>query len=165
MSWLAHQRLGYNYRLTEIAAAIGVVQCERLEEILDRRRRVALMYIERLMTSKFVILPTLGAEDDVSWFVFVVRLNDLFEGGDRDEVMRELRSHGIGCNNYFPPIHLQPYIREQFGHSDGEFPVTEYVAGRTLALPFFGAMTKAQVDEACTRLEQALEKVLMNKGR
>lgn len=165
MSWLAHQRLGYNYRLTEIAAAIGVVQCERLEEILDRRRQVALMYIERLMTSKFVTLPTLGDDDHVSWFVFVVRLNDLFEPGDRDEVMRDLRAGGVGCNNYFPPIHLQPYVRQQLGHGDGSFPVTEYVAARTLALPFFGAMTQAQVNDACTRLEQALEKVLMNKGR
>jgi perosamine synthetase len=165
MSWLAHQRLGYNYRLTEIAAAIGIVQCERLEEILDRRRQVALMYIERLMTSKFVTLPTLGDHDHVSWFVFVVRLNDLFEPGDRDEVMRDLRASGVGCNNYFPPIHLQPYVREQLGHAEGSFPVTEYVAARTLALPFFGAMTAAQVNDACTRLEAALEKVLMNKGR
>ena len=165
MSWLAHQRLGYNYRLTEIAAAIGVVQCERLEEILDARRRVARLYMERLMTSRYVTLPTLQADEDVSWFVFVVRLNDLFEVGDRDEVMKHLRAAGIGCNNYFPPIHLQPFIASQFGYEPGNFPVCEYVAARTLALPFFGAMTRAQVEEACERLEQALERVLMTRQR
>jgi perosamine synthetase len=166
MAWLAHQRLGYNYRLTEIAAAIGVVQCERLEEILAARRRVAALYIDRLMTSRYLILPTLGEDDKMSWFVFVVRLNDLFEPGDRDEVMIELRKVGIGCNNYFPPIHLQPYMKEKFGHQEGDFPVCEYVAARTLALPFFGDMTRAQVDTVCQTLEQVLEKVLVKrKGR
>lgn len=165
MSWLAHQRLGYNYRLTEIASAIGVVQCERLEEILDARRRVAHLYMERLMTSKFVTLPTLAPDENVSWFVFVVRLNDLFEAGDRDEVMLQLRAIGIGCNNYFPPIHLQPFIASQFGYEPGNFPITEYISARTLALPFFGAMTRLQVGEVCTRLEATLERVLMSRKR
>jgi perosamine synthetase len=165
MAWLAHQRLGYNYRLTEIAAAIGVVQCDRLEEILQNRRRVAALYIERLMTSRFVIVPTLLDTDHVSWFVFVVRLNELFEIGDRDEAMVQLRQMGVGCNNYFPPIHLQPYMRDQLGFKPGDFPVCEYVAARTLALPFFGAMTESMVEDVCTRLEQALEKVLMKKRR
>ena len=88
MAWLAHQRLGYNYRLTEIAAAIGVVQCERLDEILDNRRRVAHCYMDRLMTNRYLILPTIRTTMHMSWFVFVVRLNDLFEPGDRDEVMQ-----------------------------------------------------------------------------
>jgi perosamine synthetase len=165
MSWLAHQRLGYNYRLTEIAAAIGIVQCERLQEILDARRRVARLYMERLMTSRYVLLPTIGIEEDVSWFVFVVRLNDLFEAGDRDETIKHLRMAGIGCNNYFPPIHLQPYIASQFGYEPGNFPVCEYVSARTLALPFYGSMTRAQVEEACTKLEQILERVLMSRKR
>jgi perosamine synthetase len=166
MAWLAHQRLGYNYRLTEIAAAIGVVQCERLDEILTQRRRVAMLYMERLMTSRYVILPTLGEDDKMSWFVFVVKLNDLFEPGDRDAVMIELRKQGIGCNNYFPPIHLQPYMQEKFGYKAGDFPVTEYVSARTLALPFFNTMTRQQVDHVCVALEKALESVLTTrKGR
>ncbi|HSV12683.1 MAG TPA: DegT/DnrJ/EryC1/StrS family aminotransferase, partial [Tepidisphaeraceae bacterium] len=94
MTWLAHQRLGYNYRLSEINAAIGVVQMNRLEEILDGRRRVAHLYIERLMTNRYLILPTLQDDEHMSWFVFVVRLNDLFEPGDRDEVMKQLRAEG-----------------------------------------------------------------------
>ena len=163
MSWLAHQRLGYNYRLSEINAAMGCVQCDRLEEILDNRRRVANLYIERLMTNKFLIVPTLQADEHMSWFVFVVRLNDLFEPGHRDQVMKELRAEGIGCNNYFPPIHLQPYMAEKFGFTAGMFPVCEYVSARTLALPFFGAMSRAQVDRVCQRLEKILAKTLTGK--
>ncbi len=166
MAWLAHQRLGYNYRLTEIAAAIGVVQCERLDEILTQRRRVAMLYMERLMMSRYVILPTLGEDDKMSWFVFVVKLNDLFEAGDRDQVMIELRKQGIGCNNYFPPIHLQPYMKDKLGYKEGDFPVTEYVSARTLALPFFNTMARQQVDHVCVTLEKTLESVLTTrKGR
>jgi perosamine synthetase len=99
----------------------------------------------------------------MSWFVFVVRLNDLFEPGDRDAVMQELRAEGIGCNNYFPPIHLQPYIAKDFGFKPGDFPMTEYVAARTLALPFFGGMTTRQLDRVCETLNKVLEKTLMAK--
>jgi perosamine synthetase len=166
MAWLAHSRLGYNYRLSELNAALGVAQMQRLDEILANRRRVAHAYIERLMTNRFLILPTLEIDTHVSWFVFVVRLNDLFEPGDRDEIMRELRAEGIGCNNYFPPIHLQPYVAEKFGHKPGDFPVCEYVAARTLALPFFGSLTGKQIERVCSTLERLLEKTLVGrKGR
>ena len=166
MAWLAHQRLGYNYRLSEIHAAIGLVQVNRLAEILEARRRVAQQYIERLMTNRYLILPTLQHETHMSWFVFVVRLNDLFEPGDRDELMRLLKAEGIACQNYFPPIHLQPYMVAATGHKAGDFPVCEYVSARTLALPFFGKMTSRQMDRVCSVLEKSLEKVLVErKGR
>jgi perosamine synthetase len=166
MAWLAHQRLGYNYRLSEIHAAIGLVQVNRLTEILEARRRVAQQYIERLMTNRYLILPTLQHETHMSWFVFVVRLNDLFEPGDRDELMRLLKAEGIACQNYFPPIHLQPYMAEVTGHKAGDFPVCEYVSARTLALPFFGKLTSRQMDRVCSVLEKSLEKVLVErKGR
>jgi perosamine synthetase len=165
MQWLAHQRLGYNYRLPEINAAMGVVQCQRLEEILDARRRVARLYMERLMTNRFLILPTIADDTHVSWFVFVVRLNDLFEAGDRDVVMQELRKNRIGCNNYFPPIHLQPYMVERFGFKPADFPVCEYVANRTLALPFFGSMTEKQVNRVCDTLERILERTLVQQKK
>jgi perosamine synthetase len=166
MAWLAHQRLGFNFRLSEISAALGVAQCKRLDEILDNRRRVAHRYIERLMTNRYLILPTLQDDTHMSWFVFVVRLNDLFEPGDRDNIMLELRGEGIGCNNYFPPIHLQPYMAEKTGHKAGDFPVCEYVSARTLALPFFGKMTERQIDRVCAVLEQVLERTLLQrKGR
>jgi perosamine synthetase len=166
MSWLAHQRLGYNYRLSEINAAMGLAQMSRLEEILANRRRVAHQYINRLMTNRYLILPTLQDDTHMSWFVFVVRLNDLFNPGDRDLIMKELRAEGIGCNNYFPPIHLQPYMIDRFGFKPGDFPVCEYVSARTLALPFFSQMTGRQIDRVCEVLDAALERVLVgNKGR
>ncbi|HYO07717.1 MAG TPA: DegT/DnrJ/EryC1/StrS family aminotransferase [Tepidisphaeraceae bacterium] len=166
MSWLSHHRLGYNYRLDEMSAALGVAQARRLDEILQSRRRVAHAYIERLMTNRYLILPTLFEETHMSWFVFVVRLNDLFEPGDRDEVMGELRSEGIECEPYFPPIHLQPYMAQQFGYKPGDLPVTEYVSARTLGLPFFTRMTTGQIHRVCDVLEKALEKTLMRgKGR
>ncbi len=164
--WLSHHRLGYNYRLSELGAALGVAQAQRIDEILESRRRVAREYMERLMTNRYLILPTLFEETHVSWFVFVVRLNDLFEPGDRDEVMEELRAEEIDCECYFPPIHLQPYMVEQLGHKPSDFPVTEYVSARTLGLPFFSKMTRQQVNRVCDVLERVLEKTLMNrKGR
>src|SRR4030095_16905657 len=108
-------------------------------------------------------LHTVGDDEHMSWFVFVVRLNDLFEAGDRDEVMKELRAEGIGCNNYFPPIHLQPYVAKQFGFKDRDLPMTEHVSARTLALPFFGSMTTRQIDRVCDVLNKVLETQLMGK--
>ena len=163
MSWLAHQRLGYNYRLSDINAALGSVQVDRLPEILDRRRRVAHLYMQRLMTNKHLILPTIADDVQMSWFVFVVRLNDLFGPADRDEIMAALRADGIGCNNYFPPIHLQPYMVERFGFKPGQFPVTEYVSARTLALPFYGDLTDAQVDRVCSTLEAAIDRTVSGR--
>ncbi len=163
MSWLAHERLGYNYRLSEINAAIGLAQMQRLDDMLEARRRVAHQYIERLMTSRFLILPTVYDDTLMSWFVFVVRLNDLFESGDRDALMTALRAEGIGCNNYFPPIHLQPYMARQFGFAPGDFPVCEYVAARTIALPFFNQLAPRQIETVCDTVERNLEKILMSK--
>ena len=118
------------------------------------------------MTNRYLILPTLMDDTHMSWFVFVVRLNDLFEPGDRDRVIRELRSEGIGCTNYFPPIHLQPYMMNQIETKAGDFPVCEYVSARTLALPFFSRMTAPQIDRVCDTLENVLEKTLTGrKGR
>jgi perosamine synthetase len=161
MSWLAHERLGYNYRLSELAAALGVAQVSRLDEILEARRLVAQQYIQRLMTNRYLILPTLADDTLLSWFVFVVRLNDLFDAEDRDSVIYDLREAGIGSTNYFPPIHLQPYMRQKFNFRGGEFPVCEYVSSRTLALPFFGALTAAQIEHVCQTLEQIIENRLL----
>ena len=161
MAWLAHQRLGYNYRLSEINAAIGSVQCDRLEEILEGRRRVAHYYVDRLRDNRYLILPTIGDGDHMSWFVFVVRLNDLFGPGDRDEIIKNLRAAGVGSNNYFPPIHLQPYIAGAFGYKPGDFPITESVSNRTLALPFYSKLTEGDVDQVVRTLNETIEKTLM----
>lgn len=163
MGWLAHQRLGYNYRLSEINAALGIAQMQRLEEILEARRRVANHYMERLMTNRFLILPTISDDILMSWFVFVVRLNDLFEPIDREEILKALRAEGIGCNNYFPPIHLQPYIMQMLGTKAGDYAVTEYVSGRTIALPFFSRLGVPEIDRVCRTLEHVLERMLLKR--
>ena len=161
--WLAPQRLGFNYRMPEMNAALGLAQLARLDHILDRRRRVAREYFEHLMTSRYVILPTIEQDTVVSWCAFVVRLNDLFEIGDRDQIIRMLRTEGIGCTNHFPPIHLQPHVAHLAKIRPGSFPVCEYVAERTLSLPFFTTMTSAQVQQVCKTLEQVIEKRLTTR--
>ncbi len=156
MGWLAHDRLGFNYRLSELACALGVAQLERLGELLAARERVAALYAERLARIEGLELPPArrGAERR-GWFVYVVRLP---EGTARDEVIRDLADRGIESKAYLPCIHLMPHYRERFGFRGGEFPVAERESARTLALPFYPAMSEAHVDAVATALAQAVER-------
>jgi perosamine synthetase len=150
MDWLAHDRLGFNYRLSDIAAAIGVAQLARLEELLGERRRVAALYAERLSGIEGLDLPSPDTGlARRSWFVYVVQVP---LGVDRDGVIQALAERGIASKAYLPCIHLQPFYRERFGYRGGEFPVAEQVAARSLALPFFTRMTEEQVDRVCEAL-------------
>ena len=152
--WLTHSRLGYNYRLDELSAALGVVQVERLDELLCRRERVAGWYAERLQRLEGIVLPTLASwTTRMSWFVYVIRLEAVTE---RDRVIRELARRGIPARPYFPPIHLQPFYRQRFGFAPGSFPVAEAAGGACLALPFSGTMREEQVDLVCGELEEVL---------
>ncbi|MDX1565137.1 MAG: DegT/DnrJ/EryC1/StrS family aminotransferase [Phycisphaeraceae bacterium] len=153
-----HERLGYNYRLSELAAALGVAQMRRLDQILTCRREVACLYIDKLMEYSELILPTVADQTGHSWFVFVVRLSDLYGIKQRDRIMTGLRRHDVGCSNYFPPIHLQPFYREKFGHREGDFPVTETVAARTIALPFFTQLEATQVELVALTLQVMLQR-------
>jgi dTDP-4-amino-4,6-dideoxygalactose transaminase len=137
MGWLDHDRLGFNYRLTDIACAIGLVQLERLDGMLADRARVASLYHQALAE-----LPVERLDDDRSWFVYVVRLP---HGRDRDDTIRALREHGIPSKPYLPAIHLFTFYRERFGYREGMFPVAEDAAARSIALPFFPQMTEGQV--------------------
>ena len=92
----------------------------------------------------------------LSWFAYVVRLSDAYSREDRDRIRDQLVARGIGCRNYFPPIHLQPFYREQFGYSEGDFPITEAAAERTLALPFFTRLCESEVDEVVETLKELL---------
>jgi perosamine synthetase len=131
--WLEHDRLGYNYRLDELSAAMGVAQVERIDEILAQRAAVAARYGELLAAIPGVGLPAPDVNGDVrSWFVYVVRLDPAF---DRNEVMEHLGRRGVAAKPYLPTVHLQSYFRE-LGHGEGECPVAEEAARRTLALPF-----------------------------
>jgi len=166
MQQVDHDRIGFNYRLTDLHAAIGIAQLERLDEMLNARENVAALYRERL--TQLGAAPS-GEDDDHdivlpnenrgserrSWFVFVVQLPD---GADRDAVIKSLGDDGIASRAYLPCIHLLPPYRERFGYTGGEFPIAERVAERSLALPFFTSMTESQVDRVCTALGEALGK-------
>jgi dTDP-4-amino-4,6-dideoxygalactose transaminase len=154
MGRIEHERLGFNYRLTDVSAAIGVAQLERADELLARRARVAELYGKRLAGVDGLVLPLAdrGAERR-GWFVYVVALP---ERADRDAVIAELAARGIAAKAYLPCIHLLPYYRERFGFRGGEFPVAEGFAGRSLGLPFFTAMTEGQVDRVAGALAAAL---------
>jgi perosamine synthetase len=154
MGWLDHDRLGFNYRLTDIACAIGLVQLRRLDGMLADRARVASWYREALAGIEGLGLPCPDAGGDRrGWFVFVVQVP---RGHDRDEVIRALRARGVQCKPYLPAIHLMSFYRERFGHREGEFPICEDVAARSLALPFFPAMSEGQVERVGKALREAL---------
>jgi perosamine synthetase len=155
--WLSHERLGYNYRLPEICCALGIVQLDRIDEFLDRRDKVAAAYIQKLSPEPRLIGPYLSPDTTrMSWFVFVVRLTDDCTRADRDGILQELRRHGVGANNYFQPIHLQPFYQEQFGFAPGAFPITEAIADRTIALPFHNNITPDEIELVTSRLHDAI---------
>lgn len=157
-SWFGHSRLGYNYRMSEITAAIGYEQMCRLDEILAKRRKVALMYFEILADVNGISFPVMKNPLLDSWFVFVVKLGDEFTEVDRDAILVGLRDHGIGCNNYFAPIHTQPYISEMFGTRYGDYPITESVSSRTIALPFFSNLSYENIKYVKDVLSEMINK-------
>jgi perosamine synthetase len=155
-AWLNHTRLGYNYRLDEMSAALGLAQLGRIEELLRKRERVAGWYNARLAGLELVERPYIApATTRMSWFVYVVRIKP---PAGRNAVMRRLAESGIPSRPYFTPIHLQPFYRDKFGYRRGDFPVTERLGDVCLALPFSGVMTEDQVECVCAAMEKALDK-------
>jgi len=156
MGWLDHDRLGFNYRITDIQAAIGLCQLDRLDGMLADRARVASWYREALGGIEGLGLPCEDAGGDVrGWFVFVVQVP---HGHDRDTVIRGLRELGVQSKPYLPAIHLMSFYRERFGHRPGEFPVCEDIAERSLALPFFPALSEGQVARVAESLARVLDR-------
>jgi len=154
MGWLDHDRLGFNYRLSDIACALGLAQLERLDDMLAGRARVAGLYREALGGIEGLDLPCADAGGNRrGWFVFVVQLP---RSHDRDDVVRALAERSIPSKPYFPAIHLMSFYREQFGHREGQFPVCEDVAARSIALPFFPTMTEGQVQRVAGELRSVL---------
>jgi perosamine synthetase len=154
MNWLDHDRLGFNYRLSDVACALGLAQLERLDSMLAGRARVAALYGSALDGIEGLELPCPEVGRIVrGWFVYVVQLP---RGLDRDAVVGALAERGIPSKPYFPAVHLMSYYRERFGHREGQFPVCEDVAERSIALPFFPEMTEPQVE----RVAEALRDVL-----
>ncbi len=154
--WLEHLRLGYNYRLDEMSAALGVVQMERVEEILSKRKQVANWYHEALAGVEGVQAPYVADGAELSWFVYVVVLSEQFAGEKRDEIMKKMIEKGIKCRDYFQPIHLQPFYKETFNYKEGDFPVSENIGKRTIALPFFNDLTKEEVEVVVETLKHEL---------
>jgi perosamine synthetase len=153
-AWLHHSRLGYNYRMDEMSAALGVAQMERIDEILAKREAVAHTYNARLEKMNGVTIPTpAGPGMRMSWFVYVIRLAPEI---DRDWVMAYMQENGVDCRPYFQPIHLQPFYVEMFGFQPGEYPNTEHAASTTIALPFYNNLTVEQVDYVVEVLAGAL---------
>jgi perosamine synthetase len=152
--WLTHARLGYNYRLDDLSAALGLAQLERYDEILGARSEVAARYGELLAAVDGVEVPLPDdADHRRSWFVYVV---GLAAGIDRNGVMARLAEDGVASKPYLPSIHLQPYYRERFGYREGMLPLAEDVSSRTLALPFHSRLTAEQQERVVEALSRAL---------
>jgi dTDP-4-amino-4,6-dideoxygalactose transaminase len=154
MGWLDHDRLGFNYRLSDVSGAIGLGQVEKLPSLLERRAAVAAAYAERLAEVPGVEAPLATRGQEVrSWFVYVVRLADEV---DRDAVIRALRGRGIDSKSYLPSIHLFPHIAE-LGYREGQFPVAEAASAHSLALPFFPGLGEGQIERVCAELAAAVD--------
>ena len=151
-TWLRHVRLGYNYRLDELSAAVGVAQIERLAELRAGRDRVAAAYERGLDGRDWIRLPKAGPGETVDWFVYVVRLDPAI---DRDALIGRLKDLGVPSRPYFSPLHLQPFYRSRFGFKPGDFPITERVAASTLALPFSSRHTDEDIAYVCEALIEA----------
>jgi perosamine synthetase len=152
--WLTHSHLGYNYRLSDVAAALGVAQLERLDEILERRSAVAARYAELLdRVAGVEFLAADDADHRRSWFVYVVLLDPAI---DRDDVMARLGEEGVAAKPYLPSIHLQPYYRERFGYREGMLPASEAASARTLALPFHTALAVGDQERVVESLRRAI---------
>ena len=153
-SWLQHGRLGYNYRLDDVSAALGVGQLEKLDRILEGRREVAARYGELLSGLDLEVPLPDDADHERSWFVYVVKLA---RGIDRDAVIHRLGREGIACAPYLPSIHLQPYMRERFGFAEGLCPVSEDASARTMAIPFHARLMREDQERVAEALRSALQ--------
>jgi perosamine synthetase len=153
-TWLRHVELGFNYRMDELSAAVGVAQLRRFEELRAGRRHAADAYEVALADIDRVTVPRSAAGAEVDWFVYVVRLDPSV---DRDRLIDKLAEEGVPSRPYFTPLHLQPFYRERFGFQPGDFPVTERIADSTLALPFSSLMSDDEVAVVADALKASLD--------
>jgi len=159
-SWLYHTRLGYNYRISDINCALGISQLKRLDKIIEIRDVVAKIYSQKLSEVEEVITPYVSPDTTrMSWFVYVIRLTDKFSKFERDQIIEELSKRGIQTRNYFEAIHLEPFYVEQFGFKEGDFPITEFVSERTIALPFYTTMSEEEIDYVVKNLKEVILEV------
>ncbi len=152
-----HLRLGYNYRLSDINCALGIAQLQRLKDIINKRERVAQYYNRKI--SLISSITSLSSLPNVkkSWFVYVIKLEKDFNRKDRDIIMKKLQQRGVSCSTYFIPIHLQPFYQKKFGYKRGDFPVSESVSDRSIALPFYSNLKRVDIDYITDSLKRILE--------
>ncbi len=144
--WLEHVRLGYNYRMTEMQAAMGIVQLLRIGEIFKKREKVAKIYNKKLKNISGIQIPYIAPWAKISWFIYVVQLTKEYTREVRDRIIKKLKKAGIQSSNYFQCIHLQPFYKELFNYKRGDFPIAESVSNRTIALPFYNKLTKEEIE-------------------
>jgi len=154
--WLEHIRLGYNYRMTEMQAALGITQLSRIEEILRKRERVAKMYNEKLGEFSEVKIPYISSDVKLSWFVYVIRLSKRYSQRERDKIINSMAQNGIQCGTYFQPIHLQPFYRKLYNYKPGDFPICESVGQRTIALPFYNNLKEKEINYVIKNLKEII---------
>lgn len=157
--WLAHDKLGYNYRMCDINCALGIVQLSRIEEFVEKRLRVAAMYEQLLAAEKRISTPRTPAGCRMSWFVYVIRLADRYTQEQRDKLLKKMTERGIQVSNYFPAMYLQPHIANQFGYKKGDFPVTDAASKSTMALPFHNNLSADEAKFVCDQLRSCLDEI------
>ena len=159
--WLAHDRLGYNYRLSDINCALGIVQLGRIDEFVEKRRGAAKMYQQALADEPRLTVPQEPADTIMSWFVFVVRIADEKVTGDqRNAILEKMIARGMQVSNYFPPVYLQPFMVDEYDYKLGDFPLTDNVCKSTIALPFYNNISQDDVELVCENLKACLDEVL-----
>jgi perosamine synthetase len=149
--------LGYNYRLSDINCALGSAQMERLEVILENRRKVAEHYTNQLKVIKGIHVPQVAHDVKLSWFVYVIRLDSQYGIQERDYIITQLAKQNIACGKYFPSIHLQPVFVKQYGYKRGDYPVSEHISDRTIALPFFNNLKKHEIELVVNKLQNIIK--------
>jgi len=150
--WLEH------VRLDEMSCALGIAQMKRIKELLKKRAKVANFYNNKLKEVKEIKIPFVGKNSKLSWFVYVIKLSDSLSY-KRDDIIRKMEVRGISCSNYFQPIHLQPFYTKEFGYKKGDFPITENIASRTIALPFFGNLNELQINFIVKNLKEVIQEM------
>ena len=161
---LRYDRIGCSCRISEASAALGVSQMQRLDQVMKVRERIALSYFDKLMDYGELILPTVDEGVSNCWPVFVVRLTDQFTAKQRDRIVKGMGRHEIGCRDPYPPIHLQPEFRRRLGYNTGDFPVTESLACRTIALPMFNQLDATQIELVSLTLHVMLQRESLLRG-
>lgn len=154
--WLEHVRLGYNYRLDEMSCALGIAQMARIKQIIKKRQKVAELYGKKITKEVSEIeIPYVAENCKLSWFVYVVRLPEELSS-KRDQIILQMAKKGIQCSNYFQPIHLQSFYKNEFGYKEGDFPITENISKRTIALPFYSNISEKEINLVVKTLKEII---------